>query len=158
MKKDNYRFDFNCPKNTLISQLDKITVINTDNSIYTNLLCTKMDDKVKFMIYITRNAPGGYSTYKKVIESYTFEGEIFEDGSKSYILGSFKSSFFAKILTILGFFISLIFPIISILDGYIITNSLFVPIIFLCGVVLFKKITKIRLLSKIKEFKEKANL
>ena len=49
-------------------------------------------------------------------------------------------------------------PIISILDGYIMTNSLFVPIIFLGGVVLFKKITKIRLLSKIKEFKEKANL
>ena len=38
------------------------------------------------------------------------------------------------------------------------TNSLFVPIIFLGGVALFKKITKIRLLSKIKEFKEKSNL
>lgn len=157
MSKGDYIFNFSCSKNMLITELDKLKVVNADNSTNTNLLCRRISNKVKFMLY-TNNTPGTYSFYKVVLEAYTFEGEIFENESISYISGSFKSGLFTKFFTVLGFIFSLIFFIMAFFDGFIIMELLFAPAIFLGSMIFFKKNTQSRLLHKIREFEEKVNL
>lgn len=156
MNKVNHIFNFNCGKNILINELDKLKVVNADNSINTNLLCRRINNKVKFMLY-TNNTPGSYAIYKTVLDIYTFEGEIFEKDSVSYISGNFKSSLYTKFFTVFGFIFSLMFPMMGIFDGYIVIELLFVPVIFLVGMIFFKKNTQNRLLNKIEEFEEKIN-
>lgn len=157
MDKENYIFSFNCSKNTLISNIDKLKVVNADNSTNTNLLCRRINNKVKFMLY-TNNTPGSYSIYKGVLDTYFFEGEVFENKSISYISGSFKSSLASKVFAILGFVFSLIFPMVAFFDDFVVIELLFVPIIFIVSTIFLKKNTENRLLNKIKEFEENINL
>ena len=157
MNKGNHRFDFNCSKNTLITELDKLKVVNADNSTDTNLLCRRINNKIKFMLY-TNNTPGTYATHKGVLDTYNFEGEIFEKESTSYISGSFKSGLAIKIFIVFGFIISLMFPMMGIFDGFVVRELLFVPAIFLGCMIIFKKNNENRLLKKIREFEEKVNL
>lgn len=157
MNKRNYTFNFNCSKNILITKLDKLKVVNADNSTNTNLLCRRINNKVKFMLY-TNNTPGSYSIYKGVLDTYFFEGEVFENESISYISGSFKSSLASKVFDILGFVFSLIFPMVAFFDDFVVIELLFVPIIFIVSTIFLKKNTENRLLNKIKEFEENINL
>lgn len=157
MDKENYIFNFNCSKNILISSIDKLKVVNADNSTNTNLLCRRINNKVKFMLY-TNNTPGSYSIYKGVLDTYFFEGEVFENESISYISGSFKSSLASKVFAILGFAFSLIFPMVAFFDDFVVIELLFVPIIFVVSTIFLKKNTENRLLNKIKEFEENINL
>ena len=157
MDKENYIFSFNCSKNILISSIDKLKVVNADNSTNTNLLCRRINNKVKFMLY-TNNTPGSYSIYKGVLDTYFFEGEVFENESISYISGSFKSSLASKVFDILGFVFSLIFPMVAFFDDFVVIELLFVPIIFIVSTIFLKKNTENRLLNKIKEFEENINL
>ena len=105
MRKKNYRFNFNCSKDQLIIELDKLKVVNTDKSTNTDLLCRSINNEIKFMLY-TNKVPGmmpDYKVPKQVFNDYVFKGEIFEnDESMSYILGSFESSLFVKFFIILG--------------------------------------------------------
>lgn len=159
MSKGNHMFDFNYSKNILITELDKLKVVNADNSTNTNLLCRRINNKIKFMLY-TNNTPGTYSTHKGVLDTYTFQGEIeiFKKESTSYISGSFKSGLGTIFFTVLGFIFSLIFPMMGIFAGFVVKELLFIPVIFLGGIIFFKKNTENRLLNKIKEFEEKVNL
>ncbi|WP_316718960.1 hypothetical protein [Terrisporobacter petrolearius] len=46
----------------------------------------------------------------------------------------------------------------GIFEGFVVRELLFVPVIFLGGMIFFKKNTENRLLKRIKEFEEKVNL
>ncbi|WP_270303802.1 hypothetical protein [Terrisporobacter petrolearius] len=151
MNKRNYTFNFNCSKNILITKLDKLKVVNADNSTNTNLLCRRINNKIKFMLY-TNYTPGTYSIMGKgVVDIHSFEGEIFEKDSKSYISGHFKSSLYVRFFTVLVF----AFCLMLIFNIYLMIEILF----FYLGIMIFfKKHTEYRLLNKIKEFEKNINL
>ncbi|MCC3863131.1 hypothetical protein K0040_02220 [Terrisporobacter petrolearius] len=65
-----------------------------------------------------------------------------------------RSEFFI----VFGFIFSLMFPMMGIFEGFVVRELLFVPVIFLGGMIFFKKNTENRLLKRIKEFEEKVNL
>ena len=138
MRKKIYRFNFNCSKNQLIIELDKLKVVNTNKSTHTDLLCRNINNEIKFMLY-TNKVPGmmsGYNVPKQVFNDYVFKGEIFEDNeSMSYILGSFESSLFVKFFIILGLALSFMFLTMTL--GFII-----VPIVFLWGMLAIQKHNK----------------
>ena len=50
MRKKIYRFNFNCSKNQLIIELDKLKVVNTNKSTHTDLLCRNINNEIKFML------------------------------------------------------------------------------------------------------------
>ena len=153
MRKKNYRFNFNCSKDQLIIELDKLKVVNTDKSTNTDLLCRSINNEIKFMLY-TNKVPGmmsGYNVPKQVFNDYVFKGEIFEnDESMSYILGSFESSLFVKFFIILGLILSFMF--LTMTFGLII-----VPIVFLWEINRSRKVMNNRLLNKIMKFEEEIN-
>ena len=62
MRKKIYRFNFNCSKNQLIIELDKLKVVNTNKSTHTDLLCRNINNEIKFMLY-TNKVPGMMSGY-----------------------------------------------------------------------------------------------
>ena len=45
MRKKIYRFNFNCSKNQLIIELDKLKVVNTNKSTHTDLLCRNINNR-----------------------------------------------------------------------------------------------------------------
>lgn len=153
MRKKNYRFNFNCSKDQLIIELDKLKVVNTDKSTNTDLLCRSINNEIKFMLY-TNKVPGmmpDYKVPKQVFNDYVFKGEIFEnDESMSYILGSFESSLFVKFFIILGLILSFMF--LTMTFGLII-----VPIVFLWEINRSRKVMNNRLLNKIMKFEEEIN-
>lgn len=153
MRKKIYRFNFNCSKNQLIIELDKLKVVNTNKSTHTDLLCRNINNEIKFMLY-TNKVPGmmsGYNVPKQVFNDYVFKGEIFEnDESMSYILGSFESSLFVKFFIILGLVLSFMFLTMTL--GLII-----VPIVFFWEMNYIKTVMNNRLLHKIMKFEEKIN-
>ena len=153
MRKKNYRFNFNCSKDQLIIELDKLKVVNTDKSTNTDLLCRSINNEIKFMLY-TNKVPGmmpDYKVPKQVFNDYVFKGEIFEnDESMSYILGSFESSLFVKFFIILGLVLSFMF--LTMTFGLII-----VPIVFLWEINRSRKVMNNRLLNKIMKFEEEIN-
>lgn len=153
MRKKIYRFNFNCSKDQLIIELDKLKVVNTDKSTNTDLLCRSINDEIKFMLY-TNKVPGmmpDYKVPKQVFNDYVFKGEIFEnDESMSYILGSFESSLFVKFFIISVLILSFMF--LTMTFGLII-----VPIVFLWEINRSRKVMNNRLLHKIMKFEEKIN-
>ena len=153
MRKKIYRFNFNCSKDQLIIELDKLKVVNTDKSTNTDLLCRSINDEIKFMLY-TNKVPGmmpDYKVPKQVFNDYVFKGEIFEnDESMSYILGSFESSLFVKFFIISVLILSFMF--LTMTSGLII-----VPIVFLWEINRSRKVMNNRLLHKIMKFEEKIN-
>ena len=156
MFKDSHIFNFNCSKSKLINQLDRLKVENTSNCNDTNLLCKRIDNKAKFMLY-ANITPGTYSHNKSVLDVFTFEGEILGDESNSYILGNFKSSWYIKLFTIIGFIFSLDFAIKPIVKGFIIIHIFFLPIIFLAYILFMKNKFQKRILIKVDELKEMLN-
>ena len=156
MFKDSHIFNFNCSKSKLINQLDRLKVENTSNCNDTNLICTRIDNKAKFMLY-ANITPGTYSHNKSVLDVFTFEGEILGDESNSYILGNFKSSWYIKLFTIIGFIFSLDFAIKPIVKGFIIIHIFFLPIIFLAYILFMKNKFQKRILIKVDELKEMLN-
>ena len=54
MRKKIYRFNFNCSKNQLIIELDKLKVVNTNKSTHTDLLCRNINNEIKFMLYTNK--------------------------------------------------------------------------------------------------------
>ncbi|MCC3868889.1 hypothetical protein [Terrisporobacter mayombei] len=110
MFKNSYVFNFNCSKDKLITELDKLKVAYADSSTKTNLLCRRINNKVKFMLY-TNTTPGTYSHYKSVLDVFPFEGGILGDESTSSISGSFKSSFYINFATVIGFIFTIGFVI-----------------------------------------------
>lgn len=153
MRKKIYRFNFNCSKDQLIIELDKLKVVNTDKSTNTDLLCRSINNEIKFMLY-TNKVPGmmpDYKVPKQVFNDYVFKGEIFEnDESMSYILGSFESSLFVKFFIISVLILSFMF--LTMTFGLII-----VPIVFLWEINRSRKVMNNRLLHKIMKFEEKIN-
>ena len=156
MFKDSHIFNFNCSKSKLINQLDRLNVENVSNYNKTNLLCERINSKAKFMLY-TNITPGTYSHNKSILDVFTFEGEILGDESNSYILGNFKSSWYIKLFTILGFIFTLNLAIKPILNGFIIVHIFFLPVILVTYMLFIKnKIEKI-LLFKVNEFRKTLN-
>lgn len=156
MFKDSHIFNFNCSKSKLINQLDRLKVENTSNCNDTNLICTRIDNKAKFMLY-ANITPGTYSHNKSVLDVFTFECEILGDESNSYILGNFKSSWYIKLFTIVGFIFSLDFAIKPIVNGFIIIHIFFLPVIFLAYILFMKNKFQKRILIKVNELKEGLN-
>ncbi|WP_027627004.1 hypothetical protein [Terrisporobacter glycolicus] len=156
MSKNNHIFNFNCSKNTLICELDKLKVVNADKSINTNLLCRRINNKVKFMLY-TNNTPGTYAYHKTVLDEYSFEGEIFGDESTSSISGSFRNSLFINFGTVLGLIFTIGFIIMTLWDGFIILPIVLLPVIFIVYMFYMKNHTQNRILVRIKGLEKKLN-
>lgn len=156
MFKNNYVFNFNCSKNRLITELDKLKVAYVDSSRKTNLLCRGINNKVKFMLY-TNSTPRTYSHYKSVLDVFPFEGEIIGDESTSCISGSFKSSLYINFLTVIGFIFTIVFVIITLWDGFIIFPIVLLPLIFLGYMFYVKNNTQNRILARLREFEKMLN-
>lgn len=156
MFKDSHIFNFNCSKSNLINQLDRLQLENSNNCNNTNLLCKRINNKAKFMLY-ANITPGTYSHNKSVLDVFTFEGEILGDESNAYISGNFKSSWYIKLFTIIGFIFTLNFAITPILNGFMIIPVFFLPLIFLAYMLFIKNQIEKKILLKVNELEKMLN-